>query len=97
MAKVLRGLIREPTFEDLINTSNTYDFTDDIDVYTSAALNYRQGFFGSALDPIGEVVDGGHDDKTEQVNAQIKAAAADMERRQEARRGRRVSRGQHRP
>ena len=48
MTKVLRGLVKEPTFEELIN-SDTYDFSDDIHIYSSAALNYRQSFFAPPL------------------------------------------------
>ena len=85
MTKVLRGLVRQKTFEELVDTSDTYDFTDDIHIYSSAALNYRQSFFAPPLgDP--DVVDAQHDDKHEAVLAQMRAIAAQQEQREQTRR-----------
>ena len=84
MTKVLRGLVREKTFEELIDTSDTYDFTD-VNVYSSAALNYRQSFFAPPLgDP--DVVDAEHDSRHEAVLAQMRAIAAAQEQREQTRR-----------
>ena len=85
MAKTLRGLVLQPTMESLIKSSDTYDFTDQIQIYSSAALNYKQGFFGSTPN-LEEVVDGQHDEKVEAILAQMRAIAAQQEQRQEQRR-----------
>ena len=84
MTKVLRGLHREPVFEELIN-SDTYDFNPGINIYSSAALNYRQSFFAP---PIGQadLLDAAHDDKHEAVLAQMRAIALAQEQRQNQRR-----------
>ena len=76
-AKVLRGLHKEPTFLELIETGETYDFTDDIHVYSSAALNYRNSFFGQA-EAAETVVDDDHDEKHEKVLAQMRAIALEQ-------------------
>ena len=83
MTKVLRGLVKEPTFEELIN-SDTYDF-ENVNIYSSAALNLRQGFFAP---PLGQpdVVDNEHDARHEAVLAQMRAIAAQQEQRAETRR-----------
>ena len=85
MTKVLGGLHRQPTFEQLIESGDTYDFTDNIRIYSSAALNLRQGFFAP---PLGnpDVVDAGHDEKHEAVLAAMKAIALAQEQRQDTRR-----------
>ena len=75
------GLKKEPTFESLLDTGKEYDFTN-ITVYNRAALNFRNGFFGSP-EPIDEMLDEGHDDAHEAVLAKMKAVAADFERQAE--------------
>ena len=84
MAKVLRGLVKEPTFEELLG-SDTYVLDNNISIYSSAALNYRQSFFAP---PLGQpdVIDGEHDAKVEAVLAQMRAIAAAQEQRQDVRR-----------
>ena len=72
------GLEKKLTFDKVVDSGQTYDFTD-VHVYNRAALNFRQGFFSQPpIDP--DVVDNDHDDKHEAILAKMRAAAAEMER-----------------
>ena len=78
------GLHRRLTFEDVIDSGVEPDFSH-IAVYNRAATNYRQGFFYQPPDNE-EVADPKHDEKHEQVLAQMRAAALAMERAADAHR-----------
>ena len=81
MAKTLRGLHLNPTFESLAleGKGSTYDF-ENLEIPGRSALNLARGFF-SPLDPSGELhpVDLGHDDRVEKAVAQAQAMAAQFE------------------
>ena len=85
MTKVLGGLHKNPTMKSLIESGRTYDFTD-IDIYTSAAKNFRNSWEGSLLDPIGSVVDETADERHEKVLAVLSAFAEQEESRRAQRR-----------
>ena len=84
--KTLRHLELNPTFEKLIATGETWDFPADLEVYGRAAINFRNSWYGSQLDPVGSVVDEGHDEKVEKVLAVMKQFAEQQERRKEEKR-----------
>ena len=71
------GLRPNPTFESLLDKGETYDF-ENVKVYNRAAINFKNGFFGSQ-EPL-ELLDEDHDAKHEEVLAKMQAAAAELER-----------------
>ena len=75
-----------PTFESLMG-GETWDFPADAEVFGRAAINFRNSWFGSQLDPVGSVVDEDLDDRKEKVLAVMRAFAEQQERRREERRG----------
>ena len=79
------GLRPNPTFESLLDKGETYDF-ENVKVYNRAAINFKNGFFGSQ-EPL-ELLDEDHDAKHEEVLAKMQAAAAELERQADAARER---------
>ena len=84
--KTLRHLELNPTFEKLVATGETWDFPADAEYFGRAAINFRNSWFGTQLDPVGSVVDEDHDDKVEKILATMKAFADSQDRRREERR-----------
>jgi hypothetical protein len=83
MTKTLQGLVKNSTFESLIGSA-TYDFTDNIVIPKSGAMNYYHGFFHQ---PLGDEVIGDHQDKHEEVLAGLQAVAQAFKAREERKRG----------
>ena len=83
MTKTLQGLVKNSTFESLIGSA-TYDFTDNIVIPKSEAMNYYHGFFHQ---PLGDEVIGDHQDKHEEVLAGLQAVAQAFKAREERKRG----------
>lgn len=81
MAKV--GLRRNLTFEDAIDAGEELDFSH-IYVTGRGASRYMSGFFYTPPDE--EIASETHDEKHEQVLASMRAAAAELERANEAHR-----------
>ena len=83
MTKTLQGLVKNSTFESLIGSA-THDFTDNIVIPKSGAMNYYHGFFHQ---PLGDEVIGDHQDKHEEVLAGLQAVAQAFKAREERKRG----------
>jgi len=83
MTKTLQGLVKNSTFESLIGSA-TYDFTDNIVIPKSEAMNYYHGFFHQ---PLGDEVISDHQDKHEEVLAGLQAVAQAFKVREERKRG----------
>ena len=72
MTKVLRGLEKNPTFEEIIADGS--DDISDIGLYTrQPAVQYRNFFFASQADGIQDVVDATLDDKVSKILAVLQA------------------------
>jgi hypothetical protein len=84
--KTLRHLEKNPTFEELVATGETWKFPADLEIYGRAAINFRNSFYGSQLDPVGSVVDENHDEKVEKVLAVMKQFAEQQAARKEQKR-----------
>ena len=84
--KTLRGLELNPTFEKLVATGDTWDFPSDAEYFGRAAINFRNSWFGTQLDPVGSVVDEDHDEQVQKVLAAMKAFADQQDRRREQKR-----------
>ena len=84
--KTLRHLEKNPTFEELVATGETWSFPADLEIYGRAAINFRNSFYGSQLDPVGSVVDENHDEKVEKVLAVMKQFAEQQAARKEQKR-----------
>ena len=84
--KTLRGLELNPTFEKLVATGDTWDFPSDAEYFGRAAINFRNSWFGSQLDPVGSVVDEDHDEQVQKVLAAMKAFADQQDKRREQKR-----------
>ena len=75
-----------PTFEKLVATGETWDFPSDAEYFGRAAINFRNSWFGSQLDPVGSVVDEDHDEQVQKVLAAMKAFADQQDKRREQKR-----------
>ena len=84
--KTLRGLELNPTFEKLVATGESWDFPSDAEYFGRAAINFRNSWFGSQLDPAGSVVDEDHDEQVQKVLAAMKAFADQQDKRREQKR-----------
>ena len=84
--KTIRHLEKNPTFEELVRTGETWDFPADAEVFGRAAINFKNSWYGGVLGPPGSVVDENHDDKVEKVLAAMKAFADQQEQRSQQRR-----------
>ena len=84
--KTLRGLELNPTFEKLVATGESWDFPSDAEYFGRAAINFRNSWFGSQLDPVGSVVDEDHDEQVQKVLAAMKAFADQQDKRRERKR-----------
>ena len=78
--KTIIGLELNRTFEKLTETGQTWEFPADLQIYSSAATNFRNSWYGSQLDPVGSVVGESHDANVEKIEAVMKQIIDQQER-----------------